>query len=372
MDTAWLAVRDSFTGCAGYATHALDGTSGDGATREGDEDDAMGSGRSVDLSGRTYVVTGVPTTAIAVECAKRLLRAGARVVCACADVKAGIQAFECEPATTETSVRDEKTNEGGEKATERESTDQGEVVVLYCDLEKLETIEGFVKAFCAKAWALDGILNAETATMEEFGLTDDGIERHFAINHLAHFKLTSLLMDELVRTAAASGREGRVVNLTSNLHHFTYRVRQGTIKPSRGIDFVNLNSDMGYTPMNSYGQSKLANLLHAWTLSEQLAKKGSPVRCVAATPGMTELELERSLTFPGGSFLSSMLKSTITSSLEDAVVTPLYCLTAAKLPQGTYFSKCLPVKSSLPSRDPRLASKLWEFSEEMAFATERA
>jgi hypothetical protein len=87
---------------------------------------------------------------------------------------------------------------------------------------------------------------------------------------------------------------------------------------------------------------------------------------------MTELELERSLAFPGGSFLSGLLKSTVTSSLEDAVVTPLYCLTAPKLPPGTFFSKCLPVKSSLPSRDPRLASKLWEFSEEMAFATERA
>ena len=70
--------------------------------------------------------------------------------------------------------------------------------------------------------------------------------------------------------------------------------------------------------------------------------------------------------------ISGLLKSTVTSSLEDAVVTPLYCLTAPKLPPGTFFSKCLPVKSSLPSRDPRLASKLWEFSEEMAFATERA
>ena len=294
------------------------------------------------------------------------------MVCACADVKAGEGAFEREPETTESTTRDEEGDADGAKATTRESPNEGEVVMLYCDLEKLETIESFVKAFCAKAWALDGILNAETATMVEFGLTSDGIERQFAVNHLAHYKLTALLMDELVRTAAASGREGRVVNLSSNLHHFTYRVRQGTIKPSRGIDFVNLNSEMGYTPINSYGQSKLANLLHAWTLAERLAKNGSPVRCVAATPGMTELELERSLAFPGGSFLSGLLKSTVTSSLEDAVVTPLYCLTAPKLPPGTFFSKCLPVKSSLPSRDPRLASKLWEFSEEMAFATERA
>ena len=70
MDAAWHAVRDSFTGCAGYSARALDGESSDGATREGDENDALGRNRSVDLSGRTYVITGVPTTAIAVECAK--------------------------------------------------------------------------------------------------------------------------------------------------------------------------------------------------------------------------------------------------------------------------------------------------------------
>ena len=168
MDAAWHAVRDSFTGCAGYSARALDGESSDGATREGDENDALGRNRSVDLSGRTYVITGVPTTAIAVECAKRLSRAGARVVCACADVKAGEGAFEREPETTESTTRDEEGDADGAKATTRESQNEGEVVMLYCDLEKLETIESFVKAFCAKAWALDGILNAETATMVEF------------------------------------------------------------------------------------------------------------------------------------------------------------------------------------------------------------
>jgi WW domain-containing oxidoreductase len=235
---------------------------------------------------------------------------------------------------------------------------------MTCDVGDLRTIDGFVKAFCAKAWALDGVLNAETACMLPFEMSVDGIEKQFAVNYLGHFKLTALLMNELIRTAAANGREGRVVNVTSSLHHFTYRVRQGTTKPSRGIDFGNLNETMGYTALNSYGQSKLAQILHAWTLSERLAKNDLPVRCVAASPGMTELEVDRSLDFPGGAFFSGLVKSTMISSVEDAASTPYHCLTSPSLPQGTYFSDGVPAKSSLPSRDPRLAARLWEFSEE--------
>ena len=355
----WTSLRESVGACAGYETRALD--DGDG-TMDVDGDDATTTTTAMrsetDARGRTYVVTGVPESVVAVECARRLRRAGARVVCASADVDAAEEATREEAETTTTTNEDGNGN-GGVGST------LGELVVLHMDPERLDTVEGFVEAFCARAWALDGVLNACAATLEPFALTEDEIEKHFAVNHLVAFKLTALLMNELVRTAAAAGREGRVVNVSSNLHHFTYRVRRGTVKPSRGIDFNNLNNAMGYSAMNSYGQSRLANILHAWSLSEQMEQSGSPVRCVAVTPGMTQLELERSLEFPGGGLLSGALKPVMISSVEDAAATPLYCLTADTLPEGTYFNNCAPVKSSLPSRDPRLASKLWEFSEEM-------
>lgn len=365
----WTSFRESVTACAGYPGRAL----GDGAAI-GDGDDDVGDGaRDVGATttttaaassetrvrGRTYVVTGVPESVVAVECARRLRRAGARVVCASADVDAA-EAATREETTTTTTTEEEGDGKGAVGA-----STLGELVVMHMDPERLDTVEGFVEAFCARAWALDGVLNACAATLEPFSLTEDEIEKHFAVNHLVAFKLTALLMNELVRTAAAAGREGRVVNVSSNLHHFTYRVRRGTVKPSRGIDFNNLNNAMGYTAMNSYGQSRLANILHAWSLSERMEQSGSPVRCVAVTPGMTQLELERSLDFPGGGLLSGALSSVMISSVEDAAATPLYCLTADTLPEGTYFNNCAPVKSSLPSRDPRLASKLWEFSEEM-------
>jgi len=362
----WTSFRESVTACAGYPGRALDDGEaiaiggddvGDGARDDGATTTAAAASSETRVRGRTYVVTGVPESVIAVECARRLRRAGARVVCASADVDAAEAATREEAETT-------KEAEGDGNGAVEVST-LGELVVMHMDPERLDTVEGFVEAFCARAWALDGVLNACAATLEPFSLTEDEIEKHFAVNHLVAFKLTALLMNELVRTAAASGREGRVVNVSSNLHHFTYRVRRGTVKPSRGIDFDNLNNAMGYTAMNSYGQSRLANILHAWSLSERMEQSGSPVRCVAVTPGMTQLELERSLDFPGGGLLSGALSSMMISSVEDAAATPLYCLTADTLPEGTYFNNCSPVKSSLPSRDPRLASRLWEFSEEM-------
>ena len=356
---------ESLTACGGYLSSGNVLPAGVRAADDEDElkrddnqtssansrgDAAETSAGASDLSGRTYVVTGVMTDPIARECAKRLKRAGARVVCACADVKAGEL------------VLDEIRKEVGE---DTKTAETGELVALYCDLANLSSIDSFVEAFCAKAWALDGLLNAENVCMEAFSTTEDGFEKHFAVNHLGHFKLTALLMIELIRTAAASGREGRVVNMSSHLHHFTYRVRQGTIKPSRGIDFTNLNDSFGYTAVNSYGQSKLANVLHAWSLAERLTTNGSPVRSMAVTPGMTELEVDRYLDFPGGSVFSGILKSTVISTVEQAAATPLYCLTSPNLPAGTYFSDCAPAKSSLPSRDPRLAAKLWEYSEEV-------
>ena len=369
--SGFMRWTETLTACGGYLGPARAVPSGVEVDEGGDDvsDDnkmrMVGHERaSTSLAGRTYVVTGVMTNPSAQACARRLYIAGARVVCACGDVQDAEKVLQ--------TIRDAAANglnaDGdaiAPEGTAKESSQCGELIPLACDLSKLSTIDVFVKNFQSKAWALDGILCAENATHVEFATTEEGIERHFAINHLGHFKLTSLLLKELIRSAAANGREGRVVNLTSNLHHFTYRVRQGTIKPSRGIDFGNLNSAYGYNPLGSYGQSKLANILHAWEMQERMSDAKAPVRCVAATVGMTRDELELSLSFPGGSILASMASPVVTTAIEDGVATPLYCLTALELPQGVFFVDCKAAKSSLPSRDPRLAAELWDVSEEM-------
>ena len=83
--------------------------------------------------------------------------------------------------------------------------------------------------------------------------TEDGFEIQFGVNHLGHFLLTNLLLDE-IKAASPS----RIVNLSSIGHKF------GTIQ------FDDFNSEKSYDPFKAYGQSKLANILFSMELTERL------------------------------------------------------------------------------------------------------
>ena len=122
----WTSLRESVGACAGYETRALD--DGDG-TMDVDGDDATTTTTAMrsetDARGRTYVVTGVPESVVAVECARRLRRAGARVVCASADVDAAEEATREEAETTTTTTNEDGNGNGGVGST------LGELVVLH-------------------------------------------------------------------------------------------------------------------------------------------------------------------------------------------------------------------------------------------------
>ncbi|GMP70285.1 hypothetical protein CsSME_00029203 [Camellia sinensis var. sinensis] len=94
-----------------------------------------------------------------------------------------------------------------------------------------------------------------------FMLSKDNIELQFATNHIGHFLLTSLLLDTMKKTARKTKKEGRIVNVSSEAHRFPYR---------EGIRFDKINDQEGYSGVKAYGQSKLANVLHANELARQL------------------------------------------------------------------------------------------------------
>ncbi|TLP69845.1 SDR family NAD(P)-dependent oxidoreductase, partial [Nesterenkonia sphaerica] len=98
-----------------------------------------------------------------------------------------------------------------------------------------------------------------------FQLSEDGIEMQFATNHVGHFYLTKLLLDKLKTTAEKTGIEGRIVNLSSEAHMTPYR---------GGIRFDKINDKDFYNDKLAYGQSKLANILHANELARRLKEEG--------------------------------------------------------------------------------------------------
>ncbi|CDP05171.1 unnamed protein product [Coffea canephora] len=93
-----------------------------------------------------------------------------------------------------------------------------------------------------------------------FKLSQDNIELQFATNHLGHFLLTNLLLDTMKKTYYKSKKEGRIVNVSSDAHRYTYR---------EGIRFDRISDEKGYSNFFAYCQSKLANLLHSYELARR-------------------------------------------------------------------------------------------------------
>ena len=121
------------------------------------------------------------------------------------------------------------------------------------------------------------------------------------------------------------------------------------------------------TPFNSTLDPQLANVLHAWRLTERLRAAGANVAAFATHPGAMDAELRAAyLDFPGGGMVFQMIKGIATKTAAQAAATPTLCLARnVGTARGCYYADCAPARSSLPSRDPRLAKALWRESERM-------
>jgi WW domain-containing oxidoreductase len=316
----------------------------------------------LDLTGLTYLVTGA-TGALGSEVTRVLALRGARVVLACRSQEKG--------EALASKILDEL---GLETARDAKNA---LVVMGGLDLGSKASTESFANEFCKRALPLTGLVCCAGVVCQPFKLTRDGRESHFGVNHLGHFFLQHLLLDEIVRTAASSGAQGRIVLVSSGAHHFTYRVRRGVPRPSRGIDFANLDEPVGYDAGRAYAQSKLAVALHASELDERLRRSGVNVAAFAADPGTMGAELKHALNFPGGGLLFALAEGRVTRDARRAAATVVWCAAAERrrlaAPSGAaasrgatnYYADCAPRKPSLPARDPRLARRLWEESERL-------
>ncbi len=208
-----------------------------------------------DLTGKVIIVTG-GNSGLGYESVKAFAEKGAEVILASRSV------------------------EKGELAKKEIGEVKGNISVLKLDLMDFSSIKSFALKFKEKYKRLDVLLNNAGIMTTPYFLTKDGLEAQMGTNHFGHFALTGLLFGLIKNTPGS-----RIVNVSSMAH------KQGK------MDFNNLlfENGKGYSPIKSYGRSKLANLLFTYELQRRMEASGIKSIAVAAHPGVSNTNLARYL-----------------------------------------------------------------------------
>ena len=277
------------------------------------------------MRGKTAMVTGA-STGIGKETARALAKMGANVVMVSRDRIRG------ESALAELSA------EGG----------NGEIELMLADLSSQREVRRLAREFEAGHDRLEVLVNNAGGTFHERGSTEDGIERTFALNHLAPFLLTNLLLDVLEKSAPA-----RVVNVASGAHAMGR------------IDFDDLRGERRYSPSRAYAQAKLANVMFTYELARRL--KGTGVTANAAHPGFVATGFHDRNRGLARLVVDYVIRPTVMVPPDKGAETVVYLASSPEVEGATggYFAKKEPKASSKRSKDREAARRLWEASEEL-------
>lgn len=225
--------------------------------------------------------------------------------------------------------------------------------VMELDLSSLASVRKFASEYNSSGLPLNLLINNAGVMAPPFMLSHDNIELQFATNHLGHFLLTNLLLETMKNTAHESKKEGRIVNVSSEGHRFAY---------SEGIRFEKINDESSYNTIYAYGQSKLANILHANELARRLKEEGVEITANSLHPGSIATNLLRYHSFIDG--MVNMIGKYLLKNVPQGAATTCY---VALHPQvkgvsGEYFSDSNIANPTSLAKDAELANKLWDFS----------
>ncbi|XP_051574809.1 retinol dehydrogenase 13 isoform X2 [Myxocyprinus asiaticus] len=287
----------------------------------------------VRLDGKTVVVTGA-NTGIGRETA-RDMACRARVVMACRDLTRAENAAEHI----------------------RRSTGNGNVVIRHLNLASLYSVQEFAKEFIATEERLDILINNAGVMMCPKWTTEDGFETQLAVNHLGHFLLTNLLLGMLKKSSPS-----RVVTVSSIAH------------VGGKIEVDDLFFDKRpYSPLVSYKQSKLANVLFSRELARRM--KGTGVSSYCLHPGVIRTELSRHIEswYPMLKTLLSLPCMLLMKTPWQGAQTSIYCAVTEGLEKksGCYFSDCAEKDPAPEGKDDAVARSLWEESARLVGLNDR-
>jgi NAD(P)-dependent dehydrogenase (short-subunit alcohol dehydrogenase family) len=276
------------------------------------------------MEGKLCVITGA-TSGIGLITAERLGAMGARLVLVGRD-----------PARGEAAL-----------ARIKARAPRAEVSIHYADLARLDGLRTLAAGLNALS-RIDVLINNAGAMFWRREVTADGLERTFALNHMAYFVLTALLRDKLAASSPA-----RIVNVASDAHR------------GARLDFGDLQSKRNYNGIRTYSRSKLCNILFTRELARRLAGTGVTANCLH--PGFVNSRFGDNN--PGVVGLGTrIVKQFFAISPERGAETPVYLASSPDLEgkSGGYYEKCAPSTPSPEAQDDATARRLWDESARIA------
>jgi retinol dehydrogenase-14 len=272
------------------------------------------------MAGRTVLVTG-GTGGIGRATAVGLARLGAHVA-----------------------VTGRDRSRGDDAAREIRGAGGGQVDVFIADLSSQAQVRRLAEQVLRALGRIDVLVNNVGGYWNTRHVTEDGLEHTFAVNHLAPFLLTNMLLDRL-----AEGAPSRVVTVASNAHSLGR------------IDFEDLQGERSYSGARAYNQSKLANVLFTYELARRLPPLS--VTANAVHPGMVSTDFGAEDPAGVKRLLVPFLRPFMRSPARGAA-TSIHVASAPDVEQvsGQYFANSKPKRSSEGSYDAFAAARLWNAS----------
>ncbi|HEX4337471.1 MAG TPA: SDR family oxidoreductase [Polyangiaceae bacterium] len=274
------------------------------------------------MSGKVCVVTGA-TSGIGEVTASRLAADGARVVVL------GRSREKCESVVQGITARG------------------GRAEFVLADFASLADVRRAASELLARCERLDVLVNNAGAINMTRTTTKDGLETTFAVNHLAPFLLTALLLGRLKESAPS-----RIVNVASRAH------------TRSGIDLDDLEGKTIYRGFKAYAQSKLCNVLYTYELARRL--EGTNVTANCLHPGVIRSGFGKN---QAGIFnFGIKLVAPLLWSPEKGAQTSLFLAESKRMEgvTGKYFDDdTTELRSSKVSYDREVQRRLWEISERM-------
>jgi NAD(P)-dependent dehydrogenase (short-subunit alcohol dehydrogenase family) len=268
------------------------------------------------MQGKVVVITGA-TSGIGEVAARRLAGMGARIVLVARDKTRGEAAL--------ARLRGGSNNSHS---------------IHYGDLSRVAEMKRLALEIAAAQPRIDVLINNAGAIFGSRQLTEDNLERTFAVNHMAYFVLTQGLRDRLLAAAPA-----RIVSTASDAHK------------GAKLDFNDLQGAQSFSPMGAYGRSKLCNILFTRELARRLSGQGVTANCLH--PGFVATRFGDHM----GGFLSGVVRVAKTFAItpEKGAETIVYLAASPEVAasSGGYYYKCRPAQPTLEARNDEYAKRLW-------------